>query len=994
MFFSVFNVRAQDIEDNYSVRSDIGYLFENLNKSTVPTGMLKEYATELVDLFEYPGQITDSNSVSFTTYEYILRTLKSSIVRSSAAPIISNITDEIGEMLEETSSVPVGVVAFKYNYIDELAIQKGLLSIENEQVYDMFDNSGNWVNPYKEAYVLAFSPINPVFEGCSATLDFSSYLHTNLSIASMAIDYGNGYVPVSGNINVDIGAGCQQLKLKVTLTDGTILNAHTHVYGEPVTLHSQETPPDKSLFFEYDGNYQGYSPKARVDIKYASGHSSLIKPFIVVEGFDPDEFADLMGGHKSGYGILNWKSFCDRESHSSIVNEYDIVYVDWAHSDAYIQANAGLLVDVIDWVNENKIGNEKNVVYAHSMGGLIARYALCQMESSNNEHNVSMYISHDCPHLGANVPLGILYAANDILNMAGPFFTNVSKELSVISKYINAPSVKQMLINCVSASGDLDNSIGTAWQEELRLMGFPKGDDVLSPIRNIAISNGGSFSPVSILAQVNGNLSLDLLSFWILLYESLVFESKLPLASYLLGAANINADIQLYPFGYSQCLVYEMNLTMKKNIMFLGINKTYSLYSVKKYAPIGVGLDAVSGSYFSLESLMDGEISEDDTYIEYEGEMNALWGLAYGNYTAKLADKFLFIPMVSSLCVGGGNQPLMSNDYNAIYTNADNTPFNDVFITEESEFHCMSLSSQMCSWIKDNNSLHLEGPVCAVNGTRYQVHNANETIRWTTSDNNIATISSSGVLTVNSTGFVTVYADIQKDGYTCHLEKRIMTGLPDFVMTSTKRIPLGGHRVEIECEEVELHDFWIEGGFSYYWGEKVGNGIISWTRYDTPIFKDLDNNRLYVSTMINTERSAKYVYFKVENEVYNVTYSTYCSMVPIPEITLPILVNPEGNLVVTENGDDQEVVVKNTTDGLVYVKYLHKGEIVAVFDYYPSVSELCGELLKCDAFRKSLFEVRPWGTEEFVLFEMQVFIKDSSGEINEIGQVLKFVYNE
>ena len=133
VFFSVFNVRAQDIEDNYSVRSDIGYLFENLNKSTVPTGMLKEYATELVDLFEYPGQITDSNSVSFTTYEYILRTLKSSIVRSSAAPIISNITDEIGEMLEETSLVPVGVVAFKYNYIDELAIQKGLLSIENSR---------------------------------------------------------------------------------------------------------------------------------------------------------------------------------------------------------------------------------------------------------------------------------------------------------------------------------------------------------------------------------------------------------------------------------------------------------------------------------------------------------------------------------------------------------------------------------------------------------------------------------------------------------------------------------------------------------------------------------------------------------------------------------------------------------------------------------------------------------------------------------------------
>ncbi len=44
------------------------------------------------------------------------------------------------------------------------------------------------------------------------------------------------------------------------------------------------------------------------------------------------------------------------------------------------------------------------------MGGVIARYALRKMEDAGMEHQVSLYISHDSPHLGANVPLGALYA--------------------------------------------------------------------------------------------------------------------------------------------------------------------------------------------------------------------------------------------------------------------------------------------------------------------------------------------------------------------------------------------------------------------------------------------------------------------------------------------------------------------------------------------------------------------------------------------------------
>ena len=90
-----------------------------------------------------------------------------------------------------------------------------------------------------------------------------------------------------------------------------------------------------------------------------------------------------------------------------------LFYVDWDYSEEYIQANANTLIKVIQWVNAQKDNQENiatNVILGQSMGGVIARYALRKMEDAGMEHQVSLYISHDSPHLGANVPLGALYA--------------------------------------------------------------------------------------------------------------------------------------------------------------------------------------------------------------------------------------------------------------------------------------------------------------------------------------------------------------------------------------------------------------------------------------------------------------------------------------------------------------------------------------------------------------------------------------------------------
>lgn len=104
-----------------------------------------------------------------------------------------------------------------------------------------------------------------------------------------------------------------------------------------------------------------------------------------------------------------WADFIDR-------NQYDFIYVDWQESGEYIQANAYTLINVIETINRLRDSNsDPAVIIGHSMGGLVARYALKTMENNNKIHNVGTYVSYDAPHMGANVPMGLLYGFHGLL---------------------------------------------------------------------------------------------------------------------------------------------------------------------------------------------------------------------------------------------------------------------------------------------------------------------------------------------------------------------------------------------------------------------------------------------------------------------------------------------------------------------------------------------------------------------------------------------------
>ncbi len=108
------------------------------------------------------------------------------------------------------------------------------------------------------------------------------------------------------------------------------------------------------------------------------GNTQITNPFIIAEGFD----AGSITNPELQYGDTDLGSFQEdlfpeaglmlREliEPDSANQSYDIIYVNWDNGVADMRDNSLVLEAVIDWVNDEKVGNEPNVLLGQSMGGV------------------------------------------------------------------------------------------------------------------------------------------------------------------------------------------------------------------------------------------------------------------------------------------------------------------------------------------------------------------------------------------------------------------------------------------------------------------------------------------------------------------------------------------------------------------------------------------------------------------------------------------------
>jgi uncharacterized Zn-binding protein involved in type VI secretion len=256
-----------------------------------------------------------------------------------------------------------------------------------------------------------------------------------------------------------------------------------------------EISPDTSPWPMVDGDYP-YEISTYTDNQMIYGHAYVKlgadgvfdKPFLFVEGIDfgTDRTAtrngtfgwsELVSGNENGiYSMLSLMPiFLDSISERG----YDLVLLDFVDGAADIKRNAALLQHLIQLCNTHKVGNNENIIAGASMGGIVSRVALREMELNGMCHECSHYICLDSPHLGANIPLSLqatIYFLSEFVPEAESF----------ISEKLERDAAKQLLGYHWGNANVLQPNWFLDFQAYLSELGLPQHTI------NIAISNGSN----------------------------------------------------------------------------------------------------------------------------------------------------------------------------------------------------------------------------------------------------------------------------------------------------------------------------------------------------------------------------------------------------------------------------------------------------------------------------------------------------------------------
>lgn len=447
--------------------------------------------------------------------------------------------------------------------------------------------------------------------------------------------------------------------------------------------------------------YLGQYATVNLTIDDANGDNEITHPLIVAEGFDlgiiiaPENY----NGYQD-YGDFRRSLLTSGSNLRNLVLEsgkdYDIIYVDWNNGVDYLQRNAYALEAVIAWVNSVKIGTEPNVVLGQSMGGVIARWALADMEERGLTHDTRLFISHDAPQQGANIPASLQYmyrhGGNQYVQtgqtLGGAILTIPLLELTLgVSNYLSlldTPATKQLLKNTATTNYAMVNTDHNTFYNELKNKGVSGSNGYPINCRNIAISNGSEcgntqdFLPGEHLVNFQWNKGL---SFWgdlaSLIYNPLggffggyfVDNSLFGVAALGLipGHSKYNVDFQAktIPYGNGN-QIYKGVISYTKKILWL-INVTINITNVQKNQPFGVlPFDTYGGGFYNVNQFIDTNSLPSGVFIR---------------------DKFSFIPTASALDIGENNISLIDSDYLKSYigktppSSPKNSPF-DNYSTE------------------------------------------------------------------------------------------------------------------------------------------------------------------------------------------------------------------------------------------------------------------------------------------------------------------------
>ncbi len=805
------------------------YLFQHIDKTPITTGLLRDYGIDFQELNNYTGTaLHDSNFTSLADWRMLYASLYSQQINSTASLMY---LDTLNKLFSQYGIMgdPISFVGLYYNYqsIDPNAQDNNQFYISNNQLYDVSGRSGS---PYLTNEVFSVATTRQVAATGDNQFIFRSSLlfgNTGKTISSIQVDalgtgnYQTVTIGTAFTAHYDT-AGLYNINITITYADNTVKYAHTKlaVYGSnyggaSVNFHKAfgykgYGPPYAHEVFTYGTRGNNESVQATkaylgvfaqgditIDLAVSNTTGQIRKPLIIIEGFDPNQEFNYNGFFDGLVPRLNR----DINTNNPItlntgldnINEYDLIFVNYANGTDYIQRNAFLLERVIEIVNNRKTFwngvRQQNVIVGMSMGGLVVRYALRDMELNNQNHDTRLFISHDAPHNGANVPVAyqalVQYIAPwKIVNFGGNFpfirWVDMFPQAVDAENLFNSPAAKQMLIqryslqssgsntfNSLTYSLSADNSVHNAFMTELNNLGWPIN------CKNITLANGACNGTIQ-FADNSKMLSIDGTQSWS--YFGGLWRSFVATIGGI-NSANISLTLGTVPINNNALAVqYPLALiSTKTNLVFdfgawaIPANGTSEIFRGDVYIKRKLLWLFNSTSY-----ILKCHVSSTGNMLPIDNAPGGVYDLiafgldindvndqlhnSLGDWAnAKvLQPQFCFVPTVSALAFSNPtsfyrsaicdivncNNPTAVANYFAPQTNQlhisytqENT--NWILQNQDANFNC----AKICA---DNLSITGNSPICTSELFTLNNAPAGSTINWVLSPSNLVTPFTNG----------------------------------------------------------------------------------------------------------------------------------------------------------------------------------------------------------------------------------------------------------
>lgn len=319
-----------------------------------------------------------------------------------------------------------------------------------------------------------------------------------------------------------------------------------------------------------------------------------------------------------------------------------------------------------------------------SMGGLCARHALANMTKNfpGTPTETRLLITHDSPHRGANVPLGLQYMIRMMgeVQLFGTGIRDIFPDYDDAIGLLNAPATQQQLLYRATTANNFANNVFL--DATYRPMITFSPSDPQPTYQFIATANGNEcanplFNPSRTFINLGAGVSAGI-------YGRLLFF-RVPILTYRLAA-----EVEAYALPNSGSTNKIARVYTINNLRLFGfINIFRELYNNTAFAPGNhLAVDGVPGS---TSPLLDVEALNEITnlpifaaslYVSFP--LGPFLGGYFGiyAYNAGVSINFTFVPVGSALDVS----PYNNNVFSQKYVNGTNQNFpssSEIFIAQE-----------------------------------------------------------------------------------------------------------------------------------------------------------------------------------------------------------------------------------------------------------------------------------------------------------------------